>query len=134
MAQLEILQQPGPSLDDVRRSIPVVFRILDRWACSEDEKMALLGVPRSSLYKMRSQPEKTKVGRDLADRLSYILNIHASLRTILGRPESVYDWVRQPNRHPLFGGRTAMDLLKSGHMADLIDVYRHLDAVRGGGW
>jgi hypothetical protein len=91
-------------------------------------------VPRSSLYKMRSQPEKTKVGRDLADRLSYVLNIHAGLRTIFNRPESVYGWVRRPNQHPLFAGRSAMNLLGSGHMADLIDVYRHVDAARGGNW
>ena len=134
MPQLNISPQPGPTQADMRKAIPVVFRILDKWACSEEEKMALLGVPRSSLYKMRSQPEKIKVGRDLADRFSYILNIHGSLRTILSRPESVYGWVRRPNQHPFFGGRSAMELLSGGHMEDLIDVYRHLDAARGANW
>lgn len=134
MPQLNAISQEGPGPDEFRQAIPVVFRILQKWQCSEEEKMALLGVPRSSLYKMRSQPEKAKVGRDLADRLSYILNLHSSLRTIFTRPESVYGWIRRPNAHPLFGGRSAMDLLRSGHMEDLIDVYRHLDAARGGNW
>lgn len=134
MAQLKALAQQLPGQDDFRQAIPVVFRILDKWQCNEEEKMALLGVPRSSLYRMRSQPDKAKVGRDLADRLSYILNLHGSLRTIFSRPESVYGWVRKANQHPLFGGRSAMDLLSSGHMEDLIDVYRHVDAARGANW
>lgn len=134
MAQLSVLPQSVPSQEDVRKTIPVVFRILEKWDCSEEEKIALLGIPRSSLYKMRSQPDKSKVGRDLADRLSYILNIHGSLRTIFNRPESVYGWIRRPNQHPFFAGRSAMDVLRGGHMEDLIDVYRHLDAARGGYW
>ncbi|WP_404363014.1 antitoxin Xre-like helix-turn-helix domain-containing protein [Marinobacter sp.] len=129
--------QPLPEISDdqIRTSIPVVLNILDKWRCTEDEKRALLGhLPRSSFYRMQKAPESVKVTLDLADRLSYLLNIHAGLRLILSEPESVYGWVRRPNDHIWFHGRTAMDIMKSGRMEDLIDVFRHIDAARGGWW
>lgn len=133
--QRAIQPLPETSDDQIRTSIPVVLRILDKWRCTEDEKRALLGqIPRSSFYRMQKAPESVKVTLDLADRLSYLLNIHAGLRLILSEPESIYDWVRRPNDHIWFQGRTAMDIMKSGRMEDLIDVFRHIDAARGGWW
>ncbi|WP_166251362.1 MbcA/ParS/Xre antitoxin family protein [Marinobacter salicampi] len=126
---------PDTDEQHIRTSIPVVLNILDKWSCSEDEKRALLGqLPRSTFYRMQKTPESVKVTLDLADRLSYILNIHAGLRLILTEPESVYSWVRRPNDHVWFQGRSAMDIMKSGRMEDLIDVFRHVDAARGGWW
>ncbi len=121
--------------DQIRTAIPVVLNILDKWRCTEDEKRALLGqLPRSTFYRLQKAPESVKVTVDLADRLAYLLNIHAGLRLILSKPASVYGWVRQPNDHIWFQGRSAMDIMKSGRMEDLIDVFRHIDAARGGWW
>lgn len=126
---------PDTHDDQVRAAIPVVLNILDKWHCSEDEKRALLGhLPRSTFYRMQKSPESIKVTVDLADRLAYILNIHAGLRLIFSELVSVYGWVRKPNDHVWFRGRSAMDVMKSGRMEDLIDVFRHIDAARGGWW
>lgn len=121
--------------DQIRTAIPVVLNILDKWHCTEEEKRALLGqLPRSSFYRLQKSPESVRVTVDLADRLAYLLNIHAGLRLILSDPESVYGWVRRPNDHVWFRGRSAMEIMASGRMEDLIDVYRHIDAARGGWW
>lgn len=126
---------PEPSDRQVQAAIPVVLNILDKWRCSEEEKRALLGhLPRSSFYRLQKSPGSVRITVDLADRLSYLLNIHAGLRLIFSDPGSVYGWVRRPNDHVWFRGRSAMDIMGSGRMEDLIDVFRHIDAARGGWW
>ncbi|MDX1635277.1 MAG: MbcA/ParS/Xre antitoxin family protein [Marinobacter sp.] len=129
--------QSVPTADDsqIHTAIPVVLNILDKWQCTEEEKRALLGqLPRSSFYRLQKTPQSVRVTVDLADRLAYLLNIHAGLRLILSDPESVYGWVRRPNDHVWFRGRSAMEIMASGRMEDLIDVFRHIDAARGGWW
>lgn len=41
-------------------------------------------------------------------------------------------WIRKPSDAPLFGGRSALDRMLSGQVADLFVVRRHIDARRGG--
>jgi len=40
--------------------------------------------------------------------------------------------VREPNTAPLFGGRSALDRMMGGQVADLYVVRHYLDAQRGG--
>jgi len=39
--------------------------------------------------------------------------------------------VRKPNNEPLFGGRSALERMLSGQVADLYVVRQYLDAERG---
>jgi hypothetical protein len=39
--------------------------------------------------------------------------------------------VRKPNDAPLFGGRSALDRMISGNVADLFVVRQYIDAQRG---
>src|SRR5690606_2521383 len=73
-------------------ALKAVLNILDKWSCSEKEKMALLGIGRSTLHKYARDPMSARVSRDLLERLSYLLNIHAGLRTIFSLPDTVYSW------------------------------------------
>jgi hypothetical protein len=41
-------------------------------------------------------------------------------------------WVRKPNHAHIFGGKSALDRMLSGNVADLYVVRKYLDAMRGG--
>jgi len=41
------------------------------------------------------------------------------------------EWIRQPNNAPLFGGRSALERMLSGQVADLYVVRQYLDSERG---
>ena len=113
--------------------LPVIFNILDKWACTQAQQMAILGLSsRSTLNKYRSHPESAKVSKDLLERMSYILNIHKCLRIMFTAEESVYQWVQKPNSHPFFAGRSAMDIMVQGKVVDLYQVASRLNAWRGG--
>jgi hypothetical protein len=65
------------------------------------------------------------------ERLSYILGIYKALQILLPDEAAADAWIRQPNDAAPFGGRTALERMLSGHVADLYEVRRYLDAERG---
>jgi hypothetical protein len=118
---------------DPSKALPVVFRILDKWQCSTDEQLTLLGISsRSTLNKYKESSGGIRLGVDLQERMSYILNIHKSLRVLFSVDDSIYGWVRKPNSHPFFAGRSAMEIMQGGRVADLYEVANRLHAWRGG--
>lgn len=134
---MQTATQPRPQpLDDHARhaALRAVLTLLGHWQCTEKEKMALLGVGRSTLHKYQSQPDSARVSQDLLERLSYLLNIHQALRTLLGNKENVYGFVRMANHNPFFNGASPMDIMSAGTVAALYEVHRQLDSLRGGQW
>ncbi len=114
--------------------ISTVLRILDKWHCTAAEKQALLGVGRSTLFKYAKTPATARLMADTLERCSYILNIHAALRTIFDNPENVYSFVRMPNHNPFFLGRSPLEVICSGRFADLYEAHKRIDALRGAQW
>lgn len=108
------------------------FNIAGDWGLNESESMTLLGLDsRSTFYKWKKEPQKAKLGPDKLERLSYVFGIYKALQVLLPQPESADAWVRRPNRAAPFGGRSALDRMLSGHVADLYEVRNYLDAQRG---
>ena len=114
-------------------ALKAVLNILEKWECSKAEKKALLGIDAdSTFFKYQKDPSTAKVSRDTMERLSYLLNIHSALRILFSAKESVYGWVRQPNNHPFYQGRSAMDVMTQGRVVDLYEVMTRLNSERGG--
>jgi len=113
-------------------AVSTVLNIMDKWECSEKEKMALLGVGRSTLHKYQTAPASARLSPDLLERISYVLNIHAVLRVLFENPENQYGFLRMPNKNKFFDGKAPMEILSSGLMSALYEVHRHLDATRDG--
>jgi hypothetical protein len=57
--------------------------------------------------------------------------IYKSLQILLPEPGAADAWVRKPNTAAPFGGRSALDRMLSGQVADLYVVRQYLDAERG---
>lgn len=118
---------------DTSKALPVVFRILEKWQCNTDEQLRLLGISsRSTLNKYRESKGGIRLSLDIQERMSYILNIHKCLRLLFTADDSIYGWVRKPNSHPFFAGRSAMDVMNGGRVADLYEVATRLQSWRGG--
>ncbi|MBP9722139.1 MAG: DUF2384 domain-containing protein [Gammaproteobacteria bacterium] len=120
------------SKTDAIVALRTVLNILDKWQCSAEEKYVLLGLPRSTYFKYLHAPKSAKIDVNLLERLSYLLNIHSALRILFNEPNSVYNWIRKPNKAPLFNNNSAIHKMLSGKIADLSDVSRYLNAQRGG--
>ena len=94
--------------------------------------MVLLGqTARSTYFKWKKNPN-TVLPKDTLERISYILGIYKALQLLLPDEQAADDWVKRPNAAPLFTGRSALDRMLSGQVADLFVVRQYLDAQRGG--
>ena len=105
--------------------------IAEAWGLSIAEQLTLLGIgSRSTFFKWRREREP-KVPGDTLERLSYLLGIYKSLQILLPDPKAADEWIRKPNMAPVFGGRSALERMLSGQVADLYVVRQYLDAERG---
>ena len=108
------------------------FRIAKLWSLSVEEQMILLGLTaRSTFFKWKKDPNAV-LPKDTLERISYILGVYKALQLLLPDEKAADEWVRRPNAAPLFAGRSALDRMLSGQVADLFVVRQYLDAQRGG--
>ena len=107
------------------------FNLARLWRLSPVEQQTLLALPRSTLAKYRHDPSAAQLGPDTLERISYLLGIYKALQILIPDPAQADEWLRRPNAAPLFGGRSAMDRMLGGHVADLYVVRQYLDAQRG---
>lgn len=129
---------PGPAIDLATREagqalLRAFFNIAEAWKLSPREAMTLLGLRSRSTFHVWKEGRSGPLPRDTVERLSYVLGIYKSLQMLLPSPQAADEWIRKPNAAPLFGGRSALERLLSGHVADLYEVRRYLDAQRGWG-
>jgi hypothetical protein len=105
--------------------------IAEAWGLSIAEQLNLLGIAsRSTFFKWRRERDP-RVPQDTLERLSYLLGIYKSLQILLPEAHAADEWLRKPNNAPLFGGRSALERMLSGQVADLYVVREYLDAERG---
>jgi uncharacterized protein (DUF2384 family) len=107
------------------------FNIMERWQLSPAEGRSLLGVPASTYFRWKNQPNQASIDADKLERLSYILGIYKALRLIYSDEAIADGWLRRPNTNPLFSGQQPLERLLGGHVADLYVIRQHLDARRG---
>ena len=107
------------------------FGIADAWKLTAAERMALLGLRSRSTFHLWREGKSGPLSADTLERLSYVFGIYKALQMLLPSAESADEWVRKPNAAPLFNGQSALERMVSGHVADLYEVRRYLDAQRG---
>jgi hypothetical protein len=106
------------------------LRIADLWDLDIEEQLRLLGTKRATFFKWK-KADHPALPEEKLERISYLLGIYKALQILL--PIQAADtWVKKPNKAPLFAGRSALDYMLQGRVADLYEVRRYLDTQRGG--
>ena len=125
------LPLPTPS-ELAPAALRTFFRIAAAWGLTQQEARTLLGSPPESTYYKWKGGQVRTVPRDLLERVSYILGIYKALQILLPEISAADGWVRRPNTAPLFGGRSALEVMLSGNVSALFEVRQYLDGQRGG--
>ncbi len=105
------------------------FRIADAWRLSENEQMRILGLDSRSTLQNWKRGAVSVIPKDALERISYVMGIYKGLQTLL--PQTADEWVRKPNKAQIFGGKSALDRMVSGNVADLYVVRQYVDGQRG---
>ena len=132
-----ILQPIAPPVDlssaaAAQAALRTFWRLCDAWKLDAAEQTTLLGVGRTTLYQWKQGKVGAPLDRHVLERLSYLFGIYAALQILLPAAQQADEWVRKPNAAPLFGGKSALDRMLGGQVADLYVVRHYLDAQRGG--
>lgn len=106
------------------------FSIADEWGLENEQQRVLLGSPGRTTFFDWKKKKKGHLSKDTLDRLSYLLGIYKALH-ILFSERSALQWLRNPNKDPLFNGQSPLDYMLSGYLVALADVRRYLDWARG---
>lgn len=129
--------QPQPQADTVPArdlggpALRSFFRLAEAWQLRVAEQRRLLGdPPESTFYKWKREQDGAP-GRDVIERISYLLGIFKALQILFPDPAQADAWLRKPNQAALFGGHSALERMLSGNVADLFVVRQYLDAQRG---
>jgi hypothetical protein len=107
------------------------FRLAEHWKLRIAEQRRLLGEPAESTFFKWKRDQDGNPGRDVVERISYLLGIWKSLQILFPDPAQADAWLRKPNQAPLFGGHSALERMLSGNVGDLYVVRQYLDAQRG---
>jgi len=131
----------GPALPDLgarrereRLSAPALkafFKIMSRWQIrDEDARVLLGGVTNGPFYEWKRDPNRL-LDTDRLTRVSYLIGIFKALHILHGQALAD-EWVRLPNRNPLFAGQSALAFMLRGGLPAMQIVRRLLDARRAG--
>ena len=105
------------------------FNISEAWKLKEKEQMAILGLEKRSTFQSWKAGRVSSISKDALERISYVLGIYKGLKILL--PQTANEWVHKPNEAAIFGGKTALERMLSGNVADLYVVRQYVDAQRG---
>jgi hypothetical protein len=113
-----------------KSAVDGLFGIAEKWQMPLERVGDLLGgVPRSSLYKLKSAAGTLR--QDELTRISYVVGIYKALHVLL--PEGLADrWMTEPNNYFLFAGQAPLDYILRAGIPGLQQVRSYLDAARGG--
>jgi hypothetical protein len=111
-------------------AVKAFLGLMNAWALSNAEACGLLGVSASSLDRMKRGNRPT-LSQDQLTRVSALVGIYKGLHLLFSDNTSD-EWVRRPNRGPLFDRQTPIQSLIEGGIPRMLDVRRYVDAARGG--
>lgn len=101
------------------------------WSLSGDEQLSLLGITSKTTLQRWRRGNVMALRRDTFERLSLLFRIFTSLHQLFDE-RLADEWVRRPDKAPLFAGRSALEYMLSGSIEDLYVTCNYLDGVLSG--
>ncbi len=113
-------------------AIESVIRLAEIWQLTNRDICRLLGdVSERTWFRMKKDDSVRALSQDTLTRISLLVGLFKGLRLLFSEPLAD-DWVRLPNKGARFGGRRPLDLMIEGGIPAMVEVRRHVDALRSG--
>ncbi|CRN06132.1 hypothetical protein PYEL_19240 [Pseudomonas sp. URMO17WK12:I11] len=107
------------------------MRILDGWNATAEQASRILRISTVTRQKVsRDSNASVRLDLDQQQRISLVLNIHASLRTVFANQENVQGFPSLENANDFFEGRSPLEVMAQGDMISLYETYRHIETLQ----
>ncbi|MDG1731985.1 MAG: hypothetical protein P8H39_03290 [Thalassotalea sp.] len=103
---------------------------MTKWHCTFEQMQYILAISKDSFIDYKNDPSKAQLSKEQIDRLSYIVNIHATLRSIFTNSENVYNFMSLKNNNSYFNGRSPLEIISEGDFVELGEVFKRITAMR----
>ncbi|NMX72802.1 DUF2384 domain-containing protein [Pseudomonas sp. WS 5532] len=125
------MQQESQNVTALRTAV----KILKKWQASEEQIEAVLKVS-ESIYKGENQDDEsaTDLDKNQLQRISMVLNIHAALRTVFENPKNLYAFPSMKNDNTFFNGKTPLEVMSQGGLADLQGTLNSIESLKNAAW
>lgn len=112
-------------------AIRALRKVAEHWKLKGDEASALLGVSPSTWDRMCAGKWESSLSQDQLVRVSAMVGVFKGLHLLFA--DAMADrWVRLRNKGPLFDNQSPIEAMIEGGIPTMLDVRRHVDALRGG--
>ncbi len=112
---------------------PVKFiqSLLKTWRLTQDDAAPLLGFEDSDRHRVSNLLKGRAVlsGRDVKDRIAYLLQIRKTLSALFLNEEVENEWLRE--KHSILNNIAPMELMLEGTMENLLLVKEYVDTAAG---
>lgn len=114
---------------DVSSALKLGIKILNQWGCSNSQKAAILGFPDKAINCAHAENESLNLTKEQLERLSYVLNIHCTLKTKFSNSKNVDGFMSMKNHNEFFNGSTPLSIICGGSnsVSLLREVYRRIE-------
>lgn len=101
------------------------------WKLTGQEAADLLGVSLSTWERIRAGSWGQTLSQDQLMRVSAMVGVFKGLH-LLFADDMADRWMRLRNAGPLFVNRTPIEAMRDDGIPGMLDIRRHVDALRGG--
>ncbi|HDS1727842.1 MULTISPECIES: antitoxin Xre-like helix-turn-helix domain-containing protein [Pseudomonas] len=104
------------------------LRILDGWNATAEQVRSILRISIATRQRIsRDSSASVRLDLDQQQRISLVLNIHASLRAVFANQENVQGFPLLENANDFFEGRSPLEVMAQGDMISLYETYRRIE-------
>ncbi|HDS1733669.1 antitoxin Xre-like helix-turn-helix domain-containing protein [Pseudomonas sp. BP8] len=107
------------------------LRIIEAWRATDSQACRILRICPATRHRViQERTAIVRLDRDQQQRVSLVLNIHASLRSVFTNQDNVQGFARMRNENPFFGGRTPLEVMAQGNLISLYETYLRIDHLK----
>ncbi|MFL1484795.1 hypothetical protein [Marinobacter sp. LN3S78] len=119
------------ALQQRRIGLTTSQRIMKVWGIGESDQERILSIEPGELDSFDALEALTD---DQLAKVSYLLNIHASLKELFQNPENRCGFMTAVNHNPPYDGRRPVDFVMTGEVDALKRVFESLERMKHGQW
>ncbi len=117
----------SPSQNELSRvGLKVTCNILEKWDATDTQICTVLNIEHHVLHNHRLKGEVKNLNETQLKRISFILNIHEVLSLAFENKQNLHGFMNRINHNDFFCGRKPIDIISSGSLEDLEQVYFRL--------
>ncbi len=103
--------------------------LLEKWGCTTAQKLAILGIAKADFTRYQKNPSLVYLNTEQLQRISYLSNIHQSLKEVFSNPENLYGFMNMKNNNSYFNGRTPLSIIATGKVDSMNEVFKRIESI-----